>query len=555
MHRVAATTHVLLLLLTAALPARAEEATAVRPEALEAAQQHSARSVSLGGFTWLEPAGSFRWRLEAWRGLDLGLLPLANPFGVYRQVYDSGANPGSHGASWRETSDLRLRMEPALHIGDRAAVRTRIDVMDTVAGAGLGTPILDRGGVGAPSTGPDLSGSVGFVDTVAVRGLWLDLDLLSFIGLRLGRIPTHWGMGILENRGDCAWCDKGDHFDTLGVRATPLDLATFEFDFDFPLEGATGRSSMDWPFAPDKDRGEADDVFQLRIKASSTRGPEPLPETGFQWGAYTRFRWQDYSTSGQDLQKPACAPDDLGDLPFQCIELFYRRAFFITPDAWIQVGWDAGPGTWYVAAELAGHYGRFRATQATDKVDTSKQFLGGGGMARLWWESPRTRFAVEGGIASGDSDADAFGVYDGYVAAVPDLSHEDWDRVQRNDFVTAWMFNPAYLVDSILFRHVIGAVTNAWYLKPTADLALWRTRERGFAVVASVMYAGAVTSRQTPGDHPALGLETELGMRVRWDHVEASFTGTGLIPFHGFDHGAGLPAPAWLLRTGLAVTF
>ena len=553
MHRLAATISTLLLLLVA-VSAEAEESQA-RPERIEAPEKRSALSVPLGGFAWLDPAGSFRWRLEVWHGLDMGLQALANPFGVYRQVYDSGANPGVRGASWRETSDLRLRLEPVLRVGDRAAIRTRIDVMDSVAGAGIGTSILDSGGVGTATLGPSMSGSVGFVDTFAVQGLWLELDMFSFIELRLGRIPTHWGLGMLENRGDCAWCDKGDYFDTLGLRATPLGLATFELDFDFPLEGRTGRAAMDWPFAPDVDRGDADDVWQIRLKASSVKGPEPVAGTGFQWGGYTRFRWQDYSTSSQDLQKPSCAPDGLGDLPYECVELFFKDAFFITPDAWVQMGWDVGAGTLYLAAELAGHYGSFGATQATDKTDTKKQFLAGGGLVRLWWETERMRFDFEGGVASGDSDADAFGVYDGYVAAVPDLSHEDWNSVRRNDLVTAWMFNPAYLVDSILFRHVIGAVTNAWYLKPAADLAIWRTRDRGLAATISMLYAGAVVPQQTPGRHSALGLEAELGLRFRWDHVEASVSGTGLVPFAAFDHGEGLPAPAWLIRTGLLFSF
>jgi hypothetical protein len=297
----------LLLLLAAAPHAAADGAAPEAPQELTAATTRSALSVPLGGFARLEAAGSFRWRLEAWHGMDLGLQPLANPFGIYRQVYDSGANPGAKGSSWRETSDLRLRLEPSLHIGDRAVIHTRIDVMDVVAGSGVGNGILDRGGVGAPAMGPSMSGSLGFVDTIAVRGLWLDLDLFSFIGLRLGRIPTQWGLGMLENRGDCTWCDKGDYFDTLGIRATPLDLAMFEIDFDFPLEGSTGRSAMDWPFAPDVDRADADDVWQIRIKASSLKGPEPVPGTGFQWGGYARFRWQDFSSSGQDLQKPSCA--------------------------------------------------------------------------------------------------------------------------------------------------------------------------------------------------------------------------------------------------------
>jgi len=543
----------LMLLLTA--PAVADDEMPAPPQELKAAKTSAALSVPLGGFAWFDVGGSFRWRLEVWRGMDMGLQPLANPFGVYRQVYDSGANPGAKGSSWRETSDLRLRLEPSLRIGDRAAIHTRIDVMDVVAGSGLGTPILDKGGVHAPSMGPSMSGSLGFVDTVAVRGLWLDLDLFSFLGLRLGRIPTHWGLGMLENRGDCTWCDKGDYFDTLGIRVTPLNIATFELDFDFPLEGSTGRSAMDWPFAPDVDRADADDVWQIRIKASSLKGPEPVPGTGFQWGGYARFRWQDYSSSGQDLQKPSCSPDGLGDLPFECVELFYKKAFFVTPDAWVQMGWDVGPGILYLAAELAGHYGSFKATQATDKTNTSKDFLGGGALLRLWWESNRMKFTLEGGVASGDGDADAFGVYDGYVSAVPDLSHEDWNTVRRNDFVTAWMFNPAYLVDSILFRHVIGAVTNAWYVKPAVDIALWRTRDKGLAVVASMMYAGAVMPQQTPGGSSALGLETELGLRFRWDYVEATVSGTGLVPFSAFDHGDGMPAPAWLLRTGLVVSF
>ena len=82
-----------------------------------------------------------------------------------------------------------------------------------------------------------------------------------------------------------------------------------------------------------------------------------------------------------------------------------------------------------------------------------------------------------------------------------------------NDF----HFSPEYHVDEILYRRILGTVTNAIYVKPRIDywLDLDHTRLRRIGASAAMIYSIAPVPVSTPGNSRSLGLEMDLGIHYR----------------------------------------
>jgi uncharacterized protein (TIGR04551 family) len=123
-------------------------------------------------------------------------------------------------------------------------------------------------------------------------------------------------------------------------------------------------------------------------------------------------------------------------------------------------------------------------------------------------------------------------------------------------------FNPAYRVDQILFRDIIGGVTGAWYLKPTARYEFLD----GLAADLSIIYSQAIYASSTPStDHTPLGIEVDGGLNYKSDDGFLAWLNIGMLqPLDGLGYGAGgapSTAPqtdlsrAWVIRSGLAVKF
>ena len=98
----------------------------------------------------------------------------------------------------------------------------------------------------------------------------------------------------------------------------------------------------------------------------------------------------------------------------------------------------------------------------------------------------------ETGGATGDQ-AEAPGQYLNYR----------WHFVQQptgdhtmNDF----HFSPDYHVDEILFRHILGTVTNAVYIKPQAAYWFDLGRTRALGLNGSIIYSMAQVPVSTPGN-------------------------------------------------------
>jgi uncharacterized protein (TIGR04551 family) len=155
------------------------------------------------------------------------------------------------------------------------------------------------------------------------------------------------------------------------------------------------------------------------------------------------------------------------------------------------------------------------------------------------------RFAVGGefGIASGD-ESPGFGNFPGRCnltlpAADPNRCNQgalpgSFDGQQYSATAATdpspsignYRFNPAYQVDLILWRRLLGTVTDAWYLKPTFR---WDILD-GLNVSAQVVYSQAIFATSTPSQvSKPLGLELDLGVRYQSDDGFVFFLDYGLL--------------------------
>jgi hypothetical protein len=186
--------------------------------------------------------GYYRSRIEAYHDLDT-----QKPGGV---------NQGGLGDNDRFGSMLfsqqRFRIEPAIKLNDNISIHSQVDVLDNILYGTESTEQLDFlspivGTIQIPGAGGSLGTngptSVGKFNGLNVRRVYA--DLLTPMGkIRIGRQPSHWGLGIFQNDGNGAEGDFGDTADRI------LHLASLEL-----AEGhvVSFGSSVDFAFTENKD--------------------------------------------------------------------------------------------------------------------------------------------------------------------------------------------------------------------------------------------------------------------------------------------------------------
>jgi uncharacterized protein (TIGR04551 family) len=195
----------------------------------------------------------------------------------------------------------------------------------------------------------------------------------------------------------------------------------------------------------------------------------------------------------------------------------------------------------------------------------------GGAVQGSYAYSSKFSFGFELGAASGDS-APGFGNIPtrGTIAGEQhpnygSLEGPQWGR-PGDDTINNFRFNPAYRVDLIFYRRILGQVTDSVYAKPSIR---W-TALPGLVFDGSVMYAQAMMAESTPSSRsispgttnspldPAnpgkkpLGLEFDLRATVSPSPAFSGWLDFGLLkPLGGMD----ADSVAWIIDFGLAARF
>ncbi len=482
-------------------------------------------------------AGGLRLRGEALDNLDLdrGLTPSGEAF---FPVPLSSPN-----AQWLTHADMRLRADLAIYAPRGAlAVKVRADLLDNLA---LGS--LPEGFPAGSSTQRTP------LNVLRLKRAWG--EALTPLGLlAAGRMGNQWGLGMLANGGDCPDCDGGDSGDRIAF-VTPIAghlwSAAYDFSATGPLVDRRGGTRT-----IDVEPTAAVRTFTFAVlKAREPWALERRRRAGkvtFEYGGYLSHRTQENDVPVLYLpasSAPAIDPQ----------QVMARGWTATAVDAWARL-----TTSWLrVEAEAALLLGSLDQASLIpgallpDPVRSTQ--LGAAVESEVGSPEDALTFGLDLGYASGDP-APGFGAFPGInqKATVPgDLDGPQAD-VPRDNRVDNFRFSPDYRIDRILFREIIGTVTDAFYLRPHGR---WRIAQAGPAKLTfslAAIASWAVYAESTPGGRRPLGLELAPTLTYEnEDGFSAALEHAVLIPFAGLDNPAqGLSAkPAQLLRLRLAYAF
>jgi uncharacterized protein (TIGR04551 family) len=470
-------------------------------------------------------------------GVNYALPPFPVPLDCPRPSSGAGMlPPGPNNCSSKNigAANMRFRLEPTLNVTDQVRVHAQIDVLDnTIMGstpdslAGIegynvppstGNPIDTPGnapsGFVATNQDPPEVGQNGFLSSIRAKRAWAEVDT-EFGSIRFGRMPWHWGRGMFYNQGACVDCDVGTTVDRV-MGLTTIYGHQIAAAWDLGAQGPTtqqltlGRND---PTGYPYDLSQNDDVLQLMGAITRIDNPVTLRERVdrgdlvLNYGLQVVYRNQGHQVqAANSVTQTAPTNGPQPQTPTDVGQAVPLGAWSVTPDAWLRLNYKA------LTLEFEGIaiFGRIEhpgnlASNANEPM-TLRQF---GWVAaselRLYREALFVGF--ETGGASGDQ-AEASGQYLNYrwqFAKQPPGDHS-----MRN-----FHFSPDYHVDEILFRHILGTVTNAVYLKPKAAYWFDLGRTRALGLNGSIIYSMAQVPVSTPGNDLMYGLEMNVGAGYR----------------------------------------
>ncbi|MBA3819868.1 MAG: alpha/beta fold hydrolase, partial [Deltaproteobacteria bacterium] len=402
------------------------------------------------------------------------------------------------GGQLLDAGDLRARTDLTVHAaGVGVAVKARIDWLDNVSLGG--DPDLANGSP-ATSTGQRPT-------AVVVKRVWGEA-LTPFGILAAGRMGAHFGLGITANGGDCDDCDKGDAADRVAF-VSPLAGHLVAAAYDVAARG---------PFTRSRDAGHAvalepsDQVAGFTLAVLKVHSPAALGRraeagrTSVEYGAYVGRRTQDDDVPASYL--PTATPPTM----FTSDDLVARGFSATATGGWFRIT------NAHVRLEAEATYARARieqpslipGTEITVPVTSSQ--LGIAMQSELLLG--RSRLGFDAGYASGD-DAPGFGAFPVVGEAAPMAGAFDGAQANlpRDRTVDNFRFHPDYRIDQILFREIIGTVTDAIYLRPHARTTLLTAGAGRLEAAAALIASWAVEASSTPSGARGLGIELDPELR------------------------------------------
>ncbi|HEX3850383.1 MAG TPA: TIGR04551 family protein [Polyangiaceae bacterium] len=419
-------------------------------------------------------------------------------------------------------ANLRLRLDPELHVSDNLRVITQIDLLDNVVMGSTPSEYRVSNGAVSPRSGytpigfyttttaPPTSGVNSLRDSIVVKRAWAEYE--TPVGeLRFGRMPNHWGLGILNNAGDGYDDNYQSTIDriqfTTGIK--PLDLYVTG-SWDFVNEGATS-DSLGIPTGQPYDATQLDDVTQYTLSVAHRKSREltrlalAKGDLVVNGGIQVQYRSQllaDDSSGGCDV-----APTTVGtgaaalSCPAGSLGFERRGASSWTPDLWLQM-----------------LYKKFRfemeAVTIQGSLENTDTTYGSPASANVGYKIRQYGLATEVaqslvedklhlgfnfGWASGDSDVDGL---------APPLTGPTDQHGNRTD--STFRFNPAYSIDLILYRNILTRVQGTYYFRPSVSYDFLRDSSGqklggGFNAV----WSRASEFMQAPGHARDLGVELD----------------------------------------------
>lgn len=522
-------------------------------------------------YPWIEHHGYLRIRADGFYKAHLGteyvkttVQKTIHTSGFYPPLTDNAANSasvnktqvGPQSENWIAGANMRFRYEPTLHINESLRIHAQFDVLDNLL---LGsTPDYNPVRPDAPLTlfshtqAPVEGGRNSLRDAIAVKQAYLSWDIIGsseahLLTFSAGRMSRHWGLGIVENGGTDLDSDFGTYVDRvtlLGGFSLSETFGRLYFELGYGWV-ATGPTSLGvaQPYGEPHDLSNKDNVTEVTFAVFKRPLTQTEQEARFQekvvknkpvvdFGAYLIWRRQelDVSYSSAQAYQTGTIDPSVPNGGYDKIQLVPRDAWMLTPDVWIRFEWvPAQHRRIRIEAEAAaviGHIGQVQPDDPTSSMDIRS--FGAALESEFVFRLPTgvLSFGLDAGIATGD-DSDYFGWLDHTNFADPSI---------RNPRLSSFYFNPDYRPDQLLFRNVIGTVTDAFYFKPWIQYDLFEDEKDALGAKLSIEYARALEARPTPGDDVNLGVETNLSVFYQQNNL--FFIGVDwamLWPFSAFD--------------------
>ncbi len=493
----------------------------------------------------LELDGYFRLRTDWFKNFHEGFIDNAAVGGApFPRALDcTSMGVGASCDDTLSSTNLRLRLEPTINLSETTSIHVQADVLDNIVlgstptnevydGTYDSTDPLNNPPIGAFNNGqdPPTAGVNSDRNSIRIKRAWAEVAVPLGI-LKAGRQPNQWGMGMFANAGghdpingtDDYDADYGDTVDRVSFSAiipgTNLRaMVASDWGATRLVSNQTsankGREGHPW----DLDDGDDSNgwVFVLSRLDSPQEFKEEVDrgDVAFNYGAYFEYKTQAFDLDLSGFNVGGTFDSSAG----------YKARDFktYTPDLWAKLG----IGKVLLEAELVGQLGKVGRLDEygfTSGADIRKY----GGVGRFTYHGldNKLQLGVEGGFATGDQ-------YDNLIPGNINIAFANVLGDKSDHKLSQFMFNRAFKVDMILWRHLVGAVTNAAYGKPFLGYHL--TPSIAFKV--SNITSFALKPVATPGNSSAYGTEFDSELYYKSGGIYLGVSYGVLFPFAALNH-------------------
>ncbi|HEY1908861.1 MAG TPA: TIGR04551 family protein [Myxococcaceae bacterium] len=544
----------------------------------------------------LELHGYFRVRPELLHKLDLDQPPDASNFWLFPRPDGQFLATGLSGGHSIAGTNMRFRLDPTLNISEEVRIKAQIDALDNLVWgstpqyAYIRQDRVDIGLLGASQV-PPIPGVNSSQSNLAVKRVWG--EVATPIGLlKFGRMGDQYGLGIVHNDGNCLDCDYGVTVDRFQFVAEPLPgffiVPTIDFDLEGLVSGKTGTQGQPYDVTNSDDahtfgiilaRKDTDQKARTRIESGGTI---------VNYGLFFQYRSQRYEYNQQGTST-SFTPQDPYQLPNPSLSRIPRNAYLFIPDIWFKLERKA----FKIELEVAAYLGKAQGCLPFDNgtstnCDFSQELTIAqyGGALQTEWRllDGALKIGLEVGAASGDSapgfgnkpnrqsnqtrpssttSGAQFGDYEGaqYGQRPCNPTPGQQALLCQDRDIRNFRFNQDYRIDLILWREIIGGITDALYVKPGVSYAF----NDSISVFGNFIYSKALKPTSTPsGTSTQLGLEIDAGVRFQTDDGFYAQLAYGILfPFDGLQYnypsiyvGAPIsPSIAQAIRAQLGIRF
>jgi uncharacterized protein (TIGR04551 family) len=458
--------------------------------------------------------------------------------------------------------NMRFRFEPTINVSEEVRVRAQIDALDNLVWGTTPDYAYSRNApsnywndrnefsIFSQSQVPQKSGINSFQDSIAMKRVWGEVSTPVGI-LRFGRMGSHWGLGMLYNDGNGIDNDWGDTVDRVSFTAEPLPGFYVTPMIDINLAGLTSVRQTEGGQPFDLSRLD-DSTSYILAAARRDTDSERLAKldtdgTVFNYGVHFSYRVQNWDAT-DSLSQPFGSDGTNGSTPTG--GFVRRNAQLFIPDVWAKIE----KKNFRVEGEFAAILGSItnRALSSVAGVspgDNQSLFIyqfGGTLQGEYKLLNGDLEIGGEVGFASGDS-APGFGNYPRRKGSGPNgtTAPGDTDGPQYNcsqgggcadNEIWNFRFNRDYRADMILYREILGGITDSLYIKPKIKYRI----TQGFEAWVAGIYSRALTPTSVPsigtvGTGASLGIELNGGVKYE---TEDGFFGQVqygvLFPLEGF---------------------